>query len=278
MVISHYQLSFIFYSNQNVPLITGGCFYPKERIAFEMKSKFLFSDSIDSDAVLFLANAVHFKEAWTVAFDEVPDPVDFALSNGNVKKVKMMERISSSLATKSFTFKKVLPDVKMTLVVLPYSTANGRFEMHIVMPGKSGSLDQIMDYLTSTKEKEREAIFLTIQQAKKSIVTRNIESTLRMPFFSVKSQIGVEKYLRKLGVRAAFDEGHFNQIAKIPLRLSSVSHVASIDVTLDGTLGAAATGTKGPFSLAASDAKACGRWLNFNRDRKISISAHLQAF
>ena len=48
--------------------------------------------------------------------------------------------------------------------------------------------------------------------------------------------------LFQLGIRSAFQYGQFRNMAPIPLKLSSVSHVASIDVTNEGTLGAAATG------------------------------------
>ncbi len=46
----------------------------------------------------------------------------------------------------------------------------------------------------------------------------------------------------QVGIKRAFSSGEFRNIASGPLRLSSVSHVASIDVTVDGTVGAAATG------------------------------------
>ena len=47
----------------------------------------------------------------------------------------------------------------------------------------------------------------------------------------------------QLGVSKAFSVGEFDNIASdVRLKLSSVSHVASIDVTVDGTVGAAATG------------------------------------
>lgn len=210
---------------------------------FKIKeSKFGLSDSVDSDAVMFLANAVYFKEAWTIAFDEVQDPVDFTLTNGEVKKVKMMERTSISLMTSTFTFKKVLPDVKMTLVALRYSKGSGRFQMFIVMPERHDAIDVIMDHMTNTDE-DRDDIFRTILHAVRSIKHGNVKRTLTMPLFSVKSQFKVETILRKLGVRAAFDRGQFDKIAaNVPLKLGSVSHAASIDVTLDGTLGAAASG------------------------------------
>ena len=45
-------------------------------------------------------------------------------------------------------------------------------------------------------------------------------------------------------MKRAFDNGQFDNIAKnVTLKVSSISHVANIDVTLEGTVGAAATGT-----------------------------------
>ena len=99
-----------------------------------------------------------------------------------------------------------------------------------------------MDHMTNTEE-DRDDIFRTILHAVRSIKHGNVKRTLTMPLFSVKSQFKVETILRKLGVRAAFDRGQFDKIAaNVPLKLGSVSHAASIDVTLDGTLGAAASG------------------------------------
>jgi serine protease inhibitor len=44
-------------------------------------------------------------------------------------------------------------------------------------------------------------------------------------------------------VVAAFEEGEFDNIVEdARLRISAINHAASIDVTVDGTVGAAATG------------------------------------
>jgi hypothetical protein len=52
-------------------------------------------------------------------------------------------------------------------------------------------------------------------------------------------------YFLQLGIASAFSDGDFGNIAKdVALRVSSVNHVAKIDVTLEGTVGAAASGKR----------------------------------
>ena len=47
-----------------------------------------------------------------------------------------------------------------------------------------------------------------------------------------------------MGVESAFDVGEFGYLSKeVPLKVSGVKHKATVEVTVDGTEGAAATGT-----------------------------------
>ena len=72
---------------------------------------------------MLLTNAVHFREAWDVAFDELKDLVDFHLTNGQVVKARMMSRNSYEIGMATFRFTKVLPDMRMSLVSLKYSVS-----------------------------------------------------------------------------------------------------------------------------------------------------------
>ena len=48
-----------------------------------------------------------------------------------------------------------------------------------------------------------------------------------------------------MGVKDAFDAGDFGYMAEgLPLRVSGVKHKATVEVTVQGTEGAAATGSK----------------------------------
>ena len=47
-----------------------------------------------------------------------------------------------------------------------------------------------------------------------------------------------------MGVKGAFDAGEFGHLAEgVPLKVSGVKHKATVEVTVKGTEGAAATGT-----------------------------------
>ena len=51
-----------------------------------------------------------------------------------------------------------------------------------------------------------------------------------------------KSYFLQMGIEKAFDEGDFEGINKNePLRVSDIKHRATIEVTKDGTVGAAAT-------------------------------------
>ena len=200
-------------------------------------------DSVSADAALLLTNAVHFKEAWDVAFFELPEKLDFHLTNGQVLKTRMMLRSSYQIGLATFSFAKVLPDMKMSLVSLKYSNDFGRFQMVIVMPDEVDGLDRMVKHLSGARGSNREEIFLTIQDVAAKTELETSERNLTMPLFSVRSELKMDNYLKKLGVRKAFSDGEFgNIVSGNPLKLSSVSHVANIDVTVEGTVGAAATG------------------------------------
>ena len=81
----------------------------------------LVQGTVDPEAMLLLTNAVHFQESWTVAFEEVLEPIDFQLMNGGVSKVRMMKRVSYEIMTGIFKFEKVLPEMNMIIVTLRYS-------------------------------------------------------------------------------------------------------------------------------------------------------------
>ena len=50
-------------------------------------------------------------------------------------------------------------------------------------------------------------------------------------------------WIKQMGVISAFDVGEFGYLAKeTPLKVSGVKHKSTVEVTVEGTEGAAATG------------------------------------
>ncbi len=73
-----------------------------------------------------------------------------------------------------------------------------------------------------------------------------------MPAFNVSSDVPVKPVLRSMGVSAAFDQGEFGRISmdpNDPLTVGEAKHKAVVEVTKEGTVGAAATGETLPTVL-----------------------------
>jgi len=118
----------------------------------------------------------------------------------------------------------------------------GRFEMVIVMPDHHQGLDFLdfehADELHHTKNNIITSALAALDQNRNSSESRIIN----MPEFKVDSNIKAKAILQEMGIKKAFDQGDFEGIKKNEaLTVSDVKHRATIEVTKDGTVGAAAT-------------------------------------
>jgi len=198
-------------------------------------------DYLSPEVAFLIVNALYFKASWSVLFDEGV-PQNFTTINGDRKPVPMMTR--TSLQNYGARFETdIVPSVKFTTVAIPYAFQDHRFEMVIVMPEVSKGLLYFADSAKKgLNDPESENIFRAALDALEAERLNSKEYTINMPPFTVDSNIDVNKYLRAMGVNGAFDEGGFeNIVLNEPLKVSAVKHRATVEVTRDGTVGAAAS-------------------------------------
>lgn len=217
-------------------------------------------DSVSSDTVLMLTNALHFKANWDFAFyplDEIRDGESslFRLADGSSVDANMMTRTSSSFhATKNFTFQDILPNVLFQAVSIPYEYESGRFEMLVCMPSVDprglnflgASLGRQVGGEVSSQANIFDKIIDELEQSKREAAALEFydqpEIELILPQFTVQSELDVVKHLKKMGVMSAFDVGEFDEISEAGnLKVTDVKHKAVVEVTKEGTEGAAVT-------------------------------------
>jgi len=138
---------------------------------------------------------------------------------------------------------------KCIALAIPYEASEGlgnegRFEMLIIMPEHHQGL-QTFQFKAEKNVKETGTAGNLIELALKSLEEsreNRDDHIINMPEFTIDSNIGAVPMLQKLGVDAAFDTGDFKGIVEDePLKVSKIKHRATIEVTKEGTVGAAAS-------------------------------------
>lgn len=184
-------------------------------------------DEIDSNAVLFLINAIYFKGAWQTEFDPAHTRDGaFHLTNGSKKQVPMMFRSGRYSHYRGDAFQAVN---------LPYG--NGRISMYIFLPARNSNLNAFLETLNTENWENWMSQF------------REQELSLRMPKF--KLEYGTKELndaLTALGMGIAFDQSRsdFSRMVSLEdlganLYIDKVSHKTFIEVNEEGTEAAAVT-------------------------------------
>jgi len=196
-------------------------------------------EAVPADIALLIVNALYFKAPWNLKFDMISEPKPFTLTNGTKVLTKMMVGDSKNYASSTINIDKI---GEITALSVPYKEE--RFEMVFLMPNDP----QKLDFLSAQWNEKKDDPFL---ENIFDLATRELEESKRnsgrdyivtIPKFNIDSNIPAGKYLKQLGVNAAFEEGDFEQIlSKDPLKLSDVKHKVTIEVTEEGTVGAAAS-------------------------------------
>merc|ERR1711992_20323 len=145
---------------------------------------------------------------------------------------------------------------KVLAVALPYKHPNdavepGRFEMLIIMPEDHKGLfyfHQKARKMVDDSSFEGNIIELALQalesKEKGGLSPRENPRNyvINMPEFKMDSNIGAVGFLQELGIQEVFASGEFDEmIADENLKVSNVKHRATIEVTKEGTVGAAAS-------------------------------------
>lgn len=184
-------------------------------------------DKIDSNAVLFLINAIYFKGTWQTEFDPLKTrDGPFNLETGSKKQVPMMTR-SGRIS--------YYRDENVQAVNLPYG--DGRISMSIFLPSWKSNLNNFLGSVNAEKWENWISQF------------HEQEMSISIPKF--KLEYGTKELndaLTHLGMGIAFDQerADFSRMAPLAtlggnLYIEKVAHKTFIEVNEEGTEAAAAT-------------------------------------
>jgi len=199
-------------------------------------------EGFSPDTKMFLANALYFKEKWLQPFDETDlygnaIEEDFITAAGIVK-VPMLQQISNKML-----YGEIRTGINnLEVVTIPYENEN--FEMQIILPKNTKSFGFLENEL-KLREAQDDLFKFNLFKTLKNESFEFIEDvSLKMPKFMVKSKFDAAEALKSLGANKVFSSGaELDKIASGgPLGVGKVIHEAVVEVTKEGTEGAAATG------------------------------------
>merc|ERR1711988_1250722 len=206
-------------------------------------------DSVSPDTAMLIVNALHFKASWAKSFED-GKPQEFTKTDGSKTIINMMRRESKKQAAGRFETELVKGrSNKCIALAIPYEGSEGlgnegRFEMLIIMPEHhQGLRDFQFKALKDVQETGANGNLIELALKSLEVPRENRDDhIINMPEFTIDSNIGAVPMLQKLGVDAAFDAGDFKGIIEDePLKVSKIKHRATIEVTKEGTVGAAAS-------------------------------------
>ena len=80
----------------------------------------IISDQVSPTSVLLIGNAVYFKDAWQLVFEEGKKCIEFTNTDGRTIKTKMMTRDSKKQIVTQFTSSLVGDNTKFLAISIPY--------------------------------------------------------------------------------------------------------------------------------------------------------------
>merc|ERR1712215_224140 len=201
-------------------------------------------DSFSSGTMMFLANALYFNEKWLQPFEDTDfagNPIEdyFYAITGKVK-VPMIQQISSKMVYGEIQTQNDL----LQVVTVPYE--NKDFEMQIIIPKNAKGLNILEDQMKLKVEQDDTNSFNLFKALKNDYSGYIDDIQLRMPKFKLKSKFNAAEMLQNLGARDVFTaEAELDKIVDGgPIGVGKVIHEAVVEVSKEGTMGAAATGVE----------------------------------
>lgn len=181
-------------------------------------------ETIPSDAVAYLINAIYFKADWRAAFDKARTSAQsFEIGSGRTMTVQMM---STSKGTGRIGFSNDGTEI----AELPYG--GDAWVMTIVQP-PTGKLDAFIDTISAPGWRT-----LTTQ-----LTGLQTDIHVSMPRFTSTVQYALKDLLRTMGMRDAFSDtrANFTKLSTQPAYITDVRQRVFIKVDEVGTEAAAAT-------------------------------------
>jgi len=207
-------------------------------------------DSFSADTTLFIANALYFKEKWEIPFMD-KDPVtgnkltgDFQKADSGFVNVPFIEQKSSQIGYQLINTTKLVVEV----LTIPYK--NSLFEMQIILPKNVRSMKNLESIMQLSNEQDlnrNDPNFFNVFTEDNRVESVDfIEDVyLKMPTFKIKTDMDAAEPLHKLGVHRVFSQNaELGGISNAPISVSRIKHSSLVEVTKEGTEGAAATGVE----------------------------------
>jgi serpin B len=209
--------------------------------------------TIGPNTLLFLANAIYFKGAWDLPFDQKHTaPARFAVSPQKGAEVAMMAQKGEFRL-----------GAHKNLHILEMSYAGGAVTMTILLPTRADGLSELEAMLTPENLAEWDASL-----HRKRLVH------VYLPRFRAMSRHSLVEPLKGMGVTLPFSEkADFSAMSSTPgPRLSEIIHQATLVVNEEGTVASAATGVVIPRSLVVPPVfRADHPFLFLIRDRRHGV-------
>jgi serine protease inhibitor len=178
-------------------------------------------DSIDSNDVMFLINAIYFKGNWSRKFEPQDTSLQaFHLLNNQQKKHPMMAQSGEYRYYETSQFQAVR---------LPYGT-NQRVSLYVFLPQSSSSLADFQKNLTAENWEQWMAQF------------RQRQGSIQVPRFKLEYDVQLKSVLSQLGMAEAFSSrANFSGLSSVPTKIDEVKHKTFVEVNEAGTEAAAVT-------------------------------------
>ncbi|PIC22558.1 hypothetical protein B9Z55_016570 [Caenorhabditis nigoni] len=178
------------------------------------------SDSITSDLVAVLTNALYFKADWLNKFKkESTFKREFFKSADSKREIDFL---NAAAVHRSYA-----ENDQFQVLSLPYKDET--FALTIFLPKTRFGLGEAMKTLDSA----------TIQHLMSNVSDELVN--VRIPKWKIETELGLNEALQQIGIKKAFDQSADLSNMAEGLFVSKVTHKALIEVDEDGTKAAAAT-------------------------------------
>ncbi|XP_040279492.1 alpha-2-antiplasmin [Bufo bufo] len=179
-----------------------------------------FLSELQSNVVLILLNAIHFKGLWKNRFDPTKTVQD--VFNINDEESVMVDMMQSGKYPLSFFLHEKL---ESQVARLPFK---GNMSFVIVMPLQMNwNLSRLLDNLNRTE------LYNRFHKEKPTI--------LRVPKLNLDFKLQLNNVLSKLGLEQLFTHPNLKGISDDPLFVSSVEHQSTLQLNEEGVEAAAVT-------------------------------------
>ena len=190
-------------------------------------------EEIGEDVVMYLINAIYFKAAWTTAFNEENTyEGTFTLSDGTETTANFMRFVETEDVPEFLAYSSDWGDKDgFAMIRIPY----GRdvFAFYGIVPSHDNK-SNIDEFIAKIAGNGFDHYFSLLNE---------MDFPMKLPKFKFEYEKSLVEIFKELGMKKAFKEGGFYNIAELPHDpfISEIKHKTFIEVNEAGTEAAAVT-------------------------------------